>query len=84
MAEVSAKPDFRSARAHRRRRPGRRAVLSAGLTLAMTAAAAGVRRARPARRAEGRGHRPDLLRRGCVRRLLRLADQHQYPDLHLG
>src|SRR6266545_2640788 len=40
MAEVSAKPNFPSARASRRRRPGRRAVLSAGLALAMTAAGA--------------------------------------------
>ena len=36
MAEVSAKPNFRSTRAHRRSRRGRRAVLSAGLALAMT------------------------------------------------
>jgi hypothetical protein len=40
MAEVSAKPNFPSTRASRRWRPGRRAVLSAGLALAMTAAGA--------------------------------------------
>jgi hypothetical protein len=40
MAEVSAKPNFPSARASRRWWPGRRLVLSAGLALAMTAAGA--------------------------------------------
>src|SRR6185437_12736109 len=59
MTEVSAKPNFPSARASRRRRPGRRAVLSAGLALAMTAAsaaAAGTAAARTAGPASPPGH----------------------------
>jgi hypothetical protein len=59
MTEVSVKPNFPSARASRRRRPGRRAVLSAGLALAMTAAsaaAAGTAAARTAGPASPPGH----------------------------